>query len=118
MGNKNIKFYRQYVSLMLLIIIGTGSLMSMMSGCKLKKNSDNGVKETAEPIVAINDAQRKEIIGNAGIYVDPTDIEKYSGALNATLKRKWGDKPRKQAEKFDWDKIAKEYKVLFTNLLK
>ena len=70
------------------------------------------------PVVAVDDEQRKEIIGNAGMFVDPTDIEKYSKILDATLKKKWGDKPRKQANKFDWNKIAKEYEALFTNLLK
>ncbi len=70
------------------------------------------------PVVAIGDEQRKEIVGNAGMFVDPRDIEKYSRTLDETLKKKWGDEPRKQAEKFDWDKIAKEYEVLFTSLLK
>lgn len=70
------------------------------------------------PIVAINDEQRQEVIGNAGMFVDSTGIEKYSKVLNATLNKKWGDKPRKQAEKFDWDKIAKDYENLFRTLLK
>jgi glycosyltransferase involved in cell wall biosynthesis len=70
------------------------------------------------PVVAIDDEQRKEIVGNAGVFVDLVDIEKYSKALDETLKKKWGDEPRKQAEKFDWDKIAKEYEVLFASLLK
>ncbi|MBU0923218.1 glycosyltransferase family 4 protein, partial [Patescibacteria group bacterium] len=70
------------------------------------------------PVVAIDDEQRREIVGNAGMFIDPTDIEKYSKALDMALKKEWGDKPRKQAEKFNWDKIAKEYEVLFTDLLK
>jgi len=70
------------------------------------------------PIVAFDDEQRKEIVGNAGMFVDPIDIEQYSRALDETLKKKWGGEPRKQAEKFDWDKIAKKYEALFINLLK
>ncbi len=70
------------------------------------------------PIVAIDDEQRKEIIGDAGMFVDPTDIEEYSKKLNMTLKKEWGDKPRKQAEKFDWDKIASKYEDLFISLTK
>ena len=52
------------------------------------------------------------------MFVDPANIEKYTEVLSETLNKKWGDRPRKQAEKFDWDKIAKEYETLFTNLLK
>ena len=70
------------------------------------------------PVVAIDDEQRKEIIGNAGIFVDSTDIKKYSKALDMALKNKWGDKPRKQAEKFDWDKIVQKYENLFVSLTK
>jgi len=70
------------------------------------------------PIVAIDDEQRKEIIGNAGMFVDPTDIKEYSKKLNMTLKKEWGDKPRKQAERFDWDKIAPKYEDLFISLIK
>jgi glycosyltransferase involved in cell wall biosynthesis len=70
------------------------------------------------PIVAIDDEQRKEIAGDAGMFVDPTDIEEYSKKLNMTLKKEWGDKPRKQAEKFDWDKVAQKYEDLFISLIK
>jgi len=70
------------------------------------------------PVVAIDDEQRKEIVGNAGLFVDPTNIEEYSRTLSTALRRGWSDKPRKQAEKFDWDKIAKEYENLFVSLTK
>jgi glycosyltransferase involved in cell wall biosynthesis len=70
------------------------------------------------PVVAIDDEQRKEIIGDAGMFVDPTDIKKYSEALNMALEKKWENAPRRQAKKFDWDKIAKEYEPLFTSFLK
>jgi len=70
------------------------------------------------PVVAVNDEQRREIIGDAGFYVDnPTDLNSYSEALKKALSVNWGNKPRKQAEKFDWDKIAKKYEELFTSLL-
>lgn len=70
------------------------------------------------PVVAFDDEQRKEIVGNAGMFVDPTDIEKYSKTLDMTLKKEWGDKPRKQAEKFDWEKIVGKYERLFMSLVK
>lgn len=70
------------------------------------------------PVVATNDPIRREIIGNAGILVDPTNIEEYSKALDNALNINWGDKPRKQAEKFSWDNIANQYEDLFKSLSK
>jgi glycosyltransferase involved in cell wall biosynthesis len=67
-------------------------------------------------VVVNNDPIRREIVGNAGFFVNPTNINKYSQALEKALKTDWGSKPRKQAEKFDWDKIAEKYNVLFKKL--
>ncbi|MDP2860291.1 MAG: glycosyltransferase family 4 protein, partial [bacterium] len=61
------------------------------------------------PVVATDDEARREIIGEAGMFVNPDDIEKYAKALEKTMATDWKDKPRRQAEKFSWDKIAKEY---------
>ena len=69
------------------------------------------------PIVATNDKLRKEVVGEAGILIDPTDIGKYSRALEKALKMDWGDRPRKQAEKFSWDKIVSKYENLFENVI-
>lgn len=70
------------------------------------------------PVVATNDEQRREIVGDAGILTDPTNIDMYAKALQKVLDTKWGDKPRKQADKFSWDKIAEEYEKLFKTLNK
>lgn len=70
------------------------------------------------PVVATDDPIRREIVGDAGILVDPTDTEKYSLSLRKALETNLGDKPRKQAEKFDWDKIAIAYEELFKTLQK
>lgn len=69
------------------------------------------------PVVANNDEIREEIVGDAGILINPTNSKKYAKALKTALDRDWGDKPRKQAEKFDWDKIAKKYEKLFIKIL-
>jgi len=61
------------------------------------------------PVVATNDPIRREIIGDAGILVDPQDTEQYSQALQKALSSNWGDKPRRQAEKFSWDSVAQKY---------
>jgi len=69
------------------------------------------------PVVANNDEIREEIVGDAGLLVDPSDTENYANALKVALDRDWGDKPRRQATKFDWDKIAKEYENIFKSLI-
>lgn len=68
------------------------------------------------PVVATDDSIRREIVGDAGVLVDPTDIDKYAAALESALKTKWGDKPRDEAKKFDWDKIASLYEKLLNEL--
>ncbi len=69
-------------------------------------------------VVATDDPIRREIVGSAGLFVDPTDTEAYSKAIEKALNTNWGDKPRKQAEKFGWDKIANEYEELFKQIVK
>lgn len=68
-------------------------------------------------VVASNDPIRREIVGDAGLFVDPTNIDEYAKVLEKALDTKWGNKPRMQAEKFSWDKIAKQYEDLFIDLL-
>lgn len=68
------------------------------------------------PVVAPNDDSRREIVGDAGILIDTNDQVKYAEALKQALDKDWKDQPRKQAEKFSWDKIAKEYEICFESL--
>ena len=67
-------------------------------------------------VVATDDPIRREIVGDAGLFVDPTDISVYADTLKKALSIKWGNKPRLQAEKFSWDKIARQYETLFNSL--
>ena len=69
------------------------------------------------PVVVNNDPLRKEIVGDAGIFVNPEDSESYAKALERALRTDWENKPRKQAEKFSWDKVALQYEVLFKSLI-
>lgn len=64
------------------------------------------------PVVATDDPIRREIVGNAGLFVDPRDIDKYAKALETALKINWKNKPRQQAKKFSWDVIAQKYSDL------
>ncbi|MBP9759601.1 glycosyltransferase family 4 protein [Candidatus Dojkabacteria bacterium] len=68
------------------------------------------------PVVATDDPIRREIVGDAGLFVDPTDTSTYTKSIEIALNTNWGEKPRKQAEKFDWDNIAKQYEELFNSL--
>lgn len=68
------------------------------------------------PVVASSDPIRKEIVGDAGLFVNPADTVEYAKVLQKALDTDWGDKPREQAEKFSWDKIAKDYENLFKSL--
>lgn len=73
------------------------------------------------PVVVNDDPIRREIVGDGGIFVNPEKIEAYTVALNNALNgTSWveSDKPRKQAKKFSWDKIAQQYEKLFEELYK
>lgn len=67
-------------------------------------------------VVAPDDLVRREIIGNAGVLTNVDNLDEYSKALEKALQLKWKDIPRKQAEKFSWDIIAKEYERVFLEL--
>jgi len=61
------------------------------------------------PVVATDDENRREIVGEAGFFVNPENLEEYAQALEKALKTDFGGKPRHQAQKFSWDKIASQY---------
>lgn len=68
------------------------------------------------PVVASDDPIRREIVGDAGLFIDPTDTDFFAKTIEKALNTNWKDLPRKQAEKFNWDIIAKQYEELFNNL--
>lgn len=68
-------------------------------------------------VVAPKDAPRSEIIGEAGILTDVSDIKKYTLAIREALAINWESTAVEQAKKFSWGKIAKEYEEAFSNLL-
>lgn len=65
------------------------------------------------PVVVNDDPIRREIVEEAGLFVDPCKIDEYAKALGEALAKNWHDKPRRQAEKFSWDKITQQYLRLF-----
>lgn len=70
------------------------------------------------PVVATDDPTRREIVGDAGLFVDPTDTDDYTKKLRSAMDTDWKLKPRTQAEKFDWDEIAVKYERIFQELTK
>lgn len=68
------------------------------------------------PVVANDDLIRREIVGEVGIFVNPTDSDLYAKALQKALELPRDGQYRRQAEKFDWEVIAKKYEELFLNL--
>lgn len=69
------------------------------------------------PVVAPDDVSRREIIGDAGIFVDTEDSLKYSYAIKQAIGTNWGNKPRDQASKFSWEHVAKLYNNVIGNIL-
>ena len=68
------------------------------------------------PVVATDDQQRREILEDAGLYVNPTHIQEYSKALEKALQRKDLVKLINQAKKYDWKIIAAKYEILFEKM--
>jgi len=62
-----------------------------------------------KPVVATRDFSRMDIVGDAGILCDVTDIEKYAESLQEASEIAWGDIPYKQAQKFTWEACADKY---------
>ncbi|OGI17071.1 MAG: hypothetical protein A2287_02910 [Candidatus Melainabacteria bacterium RIFOXYA12_FULL_32_12] len=62
-----------------------------------------------KPIVAPNDLSRMDIIGNAGILCDVSDIDAYSASLELALNTDFKDIPYNQAKKYTWQKCADQY---------
>lgn len=69
------------------------------------------------PVVTIDDSVRKNIVGDAGVFVDPMDSTRFSHVLKSALTKKWGKKPQNQARKFNWERIADKYDKIIESLV-
>lgn len=67
-------------------------------------------------VVATDDNQRREIVGEAGDFVSPGAIDAYATKLKLALTKNWGKAPSMQAAKFSWEKVAKRYEKLVNKL--
>lgn len=68
------------------------------------------------PVIATDDPIRREIVGNAGLFVSNPHAD-YSRILQQILATNWGNKPRQQALQFSWNRIISQYNNLFSSLL-
>src|SRR3989344_2876863 len=68
------------------------------------------------PVVATNDPIRREIIGPAGLFVDPQDTDAYAATLWKAVRTDWQHAPRAQAELFSWTIVANKYHQLCQSL--
>jgi glycosyltransferase involved in cell wall biosynthesis len=64
---------------------------------------------TNTPVVTQYDVRRKEIISDAGLLVDCSNIRKFASALKHASSFDWGSKPLEQAKNYSWQKIKKRY---------
>ncbi|MCL4389956.1 MAG: glycosyltransferase family 4 protein [Patescibacteria group bacterium] len=71
---------------------------------------------SGKAVVTSDDPPRREIVGLAGLFVNPESLSNYTEALEKALTIDWDNMPRHQAEKFSWDEIAKQYESLIRNL--
>lgn len=69
------------------------------------------------PVVTINDSIRREIVGDAGIFVNPENRVSFSKCLDMALLKDWRDIPVLQATKFSLENVAQRYSNIFTELI-
>jgi glycosyltransferase involved in cell wall biosynthesis len=70
------------------------------------------------PIIASNISSLPEVVGGAGLLVDPYDVEALAQAISTVLKdddlkREMSVKSVAQARKFSWEKASSDYLSLF-----
>ena len=68
------------------------------------------------PVVVNDDPIRQELVGEAGILVDPANMTAYVAALTMALKSTEVNRHRQQAEKFSWFSISQQYLDLWSSL--
>lgn len=67
------------------------------------------------PIVTSNDPIRREIVGDAGIFVNPQNTVEYSKALQSAIDSV-GSPKKYNLAKYSWENIAHKYKKIFLDL--
>ncbi|MBI3342379.1 glycosyltransferase family 4 protein [Candidatus Curtissbacteria bacterium] len=68
------------------------------------------------PVVTTKDTSRAEIVGEAGILVSTTNLNRYSKALKFAVKKDFKNKPYAQSLKFSWNNVGDAYENLINSL--
>ncbi|MFH0969104.1 MAG: glycosyltransferase family 1 protein [Patescibacteria group bacterium] len=73
------------------------------------------------PVIVSNNSSLPEIVGDAGILIDPEKPDEIYQAmkeilLNKNLRNKLREKGLKQAQKFNWQKTAEEFLEVINNI--
>jgi len=68
------------------------------------------------PCVAPDDAVRREVVADAGLFCEPLDRRAYAAALAAALDRDWGDAPRRRAETYPFATTADAWAALLAEV--
>jgi glycosyltransferase involved in cell wall biosynthesis len=68
---------------------------------------------TGTPVVVSNVSSLPEVVGDAGILIDPNDVEAWTVALHRVLTEdalyaEMSEKGLKRSQKFSWDRAARE----------
>ena len=74
------------------------------------------------PVIASDSSSLKEVIGNAGILIPPDDFKEISKQIsyilkNEKIKKKLKEKSLKQAQKFSWEKTARETLKIYKEIM-
>lgn len=70
------------------------------------------------PVLANDDPIRREIVGKAGDFVNPSDTRVFTNTINECLGKNWASLPVQQAAQYSWNQISGAYENLFYSLLK
>lgn len=70
------------------------------------------------PIVAPDDSQRREIIGDAGLFCNVEKIDEYAKTIEKALKMEWNNLPLQRVKRYDWEFIANDYERLIEKITK
>lgn len=61
------------------------------------------------PVIAPDDRNRREIVGEAGLYCNVENVSEYAQTIRKAIKINFGNKARERSLNYSWEKIARKY---------
>ena len=70
------------------------------------------------PVIVSNVASLPEVVGDAGLLIDPHDIDELTVAMwrilnDSELRQEMREKGLRQAERFSWERAARETLAIY-----